>query len=83
LLGVILLIVTAISTGLIGHLWVENNRLQANDIEFRMIRQCHPIQANWAEQRYFSYPDTAESETILLENEAKERSEADHHILAL
>gem|GEM_PF-6836511 len=83
MLGVILLIVTAISTGLIGHLWVANNRLQANDIKFRMIRQYHPIQANWTEQRNFSYPDTAESETIRLENEAKERSEADHHILAL
>ena len=74
--GIILLIVTAISTGLCGHLWLENNRLQANDIKFRMLRQCYPIQANWAEQHYFNNPDTAESETIRLENEAKERSDA-------
>jgi hypothetical protein len=74
--GVILLIVTAISTGLNAHLWVENNRLRANDIKFRMIRQAYPVQANWAEQHYFNNPDTAESETIRLENEAKERSEA-------
>ena len=74
--GVILLIVTAISTGLNAHLWVENNRLQANDIKFRMLRQVYPVQANWAEQHYFNNPDTAESETIRLENEAKERSEA-------
>jgi hypothetical protein len=74
--GVILLIVTAISTGLCGHLWVENNRLQANDIKFRMIRQAYPVQANWAEQHYFNNPDKAENETIRLENEAEERSEA-------
>lgn len=74
--GVILLIVTAISTGLNAHLWVENNRLQANDIKFRMLRQAYPVQANWAEQHYFNSPDTAESETIRLENEAEERSEA-------
>lgn len=74
--GIILLIVTAISTGLCGHLWLENNRLQANDIKFRMLRQFYPIQANWAEQHYFNNPDTAESETIRLENEAKERSDA-------
>jgi hypothetical protein len=74
--GVVLLIVTAISTGLNAHLWVENNRLQANDIKFRMLRQVYPIQANWAEQHYFNNPDTAENETIRLENEAKERSEA-------
>jgi hypothetical protein len=74
--GVILLIVTAISTGLNAHLWMENNRLQANDIKFRMLRQVYPVQANWAEQHYFNNPDTAESETIRLENEAKERSEA-------
>jgi len=74
--GVILLVVTAVSTGLNAHLWVENNRLQANDIKFRMIRQTYPIQANWAEQHYFNNPDTAENETIRLENEAEERSEA-------
>ncbi|HEY5327136.1 MAG TPA: hypothetical protein VIJ27_09050 [Mucilaginibacter sp.] len=74
--GVVLLIVTAISTGLNAHLWVENNRLQANDIKFRMLRQAYPVQADWAEQHYFNNPDTAESETIRLENEAKERSEA-------
>jgi hypothetical protein len=74
--GVILLIVTAISTGLNAHLWLENNRLQANDIKFRMLRQAYPEQANWAEQHYFNNPDTAESETIRLENEAEERSEA-------
>jgi hypothetical protein len=74
--GVILLIVTAISAGLNAHLWVENTRLQANDIKFRMLRQAYPVQANWAEQHYFNNPDTAESETIRLENEAEERSEA-------
>lgn len=74
--GVILLTVTAVSTGLNAHLWVENNRLQPNDIKFRMIRQAYPVQANWAEQHYFNNPDIAESETIRLENEAKERSEA-------
>ena len=76
LAGVILLIVTAISTGLNAHLWVENNRLQANDLKFRMLRQAYPVQANWAEQHYFNSPDTAERETIRLENEAEERSEA-------
>lgn len=74
--GAILLIVTAISTGLNTHLWVENNRLQANDIKFRMLRQGYPVQANWAEQHYFNNSDKAENETIRLENEAEERSEA-------
>lgn len=74
--GVLLLIVTAISAGLNAHLWIENYRLQGNDIKFRMIRQTYPTQANWAEQYYFDNPDGAENETIRLENEAKERSEA-------
>jgi hypothetical protein len=74
--GVILLIATAISAGLNAHLWIENNRLHANDIKFRMIRQAYPVQANWAEQHHFNNPDTAENETIRLENEVEERSEA-------
>ena len=74
--GVMLLIITAISVGLCGHLWTENNRYKVNDIKFRMLRQVYPIQANWAEQYYLNNPDKAESETIKLEDEAIERSEA-------
>ena len=74
--GVILLIVTAISTGLNAHLWVENNRLQANDIKFRMIRQAYPAQANWADKYYSANHAGMKNTTEQMENEAMERAQA-------
>jgi hypothetical protein len=57
--GMILLIVTAISTGLCGHLWVENNRLQAVDIKYRLIQQIDTVGTKWADSLYNSDPDKA------------------------
>jgi hypothetical protein len=74
--GVILLIVTAISTGLCGYLLTENSRMQANDIKFRAIRQVYPKQANWADKYYAEQPDAMKDTTKRLENEALERSQA-------
>jgi len=74
--GMILLIVTAISTGLCSHLWAENSRMQANDIKFRAIRQVYPIQAYWADKYYAEHPDAMKDTTERLESEATERSES-------
>ena len=74
--GSLLLILVAISTGLTIYLWVENYRLHANDIKFRMIRQNFPIQAKTVDSFYTKTPLTMEKQTIQYENEALERSEA-------
>jgi hypothetical protein len=72
--GMILLIVTAVSSGLCANLWVENSRLAANDIKFRAIRQVYPIPAKWADDYYTKNPKEMDVATEQLENEALERS---------
>jgi len=66
--GMILLIVTAISTGLCGHLWAENNRLQANDIKYRLLQQVATNSTKWADSIYTGNPDEAEKTVIRMEN---------------
>ena len=66
--GMILLIVTAISTGLCGHLWAENNRLQAVDIKYRLLQQADTSSTKWADSIYTSNPDEAEKTVIRMEN---------------
>jgi hypothetical protein len=71
--GMMLLIVSAVSTGLCAHLWVENNQLKANDIKFRAIRQVYPNSAQWADEYYSKNPNAMEAATVKLENEALEK----------
>jgi hypothetical protein len=78
--GMMLLIITAICTGLCGYLWTENSRMQANDIKFRMIRQVYPIQGNWADSYYSKNPEGMEDTTAKLEEQALERSSAQDRI---
>jgi len=78
--GMMLLIITAICAGLCGYLWTENNRMQANDIKFRMIRQVYPIQGNWADSYYSKNPEGMEDTTAKLEEQALERSSAQDRI---
>ncbi len=66
--GMILLIVTAISTGLFGHLWAESNRLQAVDIKYRLLRQVDTSSTKWADSIYTNNPDEAEKIVIRMEN---------------
>ena len=66
--GMILLIVTAISTGLCGHLWAENNRLQAIDIKYRLLRQVDTSSTKWADSIYTNNPHEAEKTVIRMEN---------------
>jgi len=66
--GMILLIVTAISTGLCGHLWAENNRLQAVDIKYRLLQQVDTSSTKWADSIYISNPDEAERIVIRMES---------------
>jgi hypothetical protein len=72
--GMMLLIVTAVGTGLCAHFWVENNRLAANDIKFRAIRQVYPIPAKWADDYYAKNPKAMEDVIEQLETEDLERS---------
>jgi hypothetical protein len=66
--GMILLIVMAISTGLCGHLWAENNRLQAVDIKYRLLQQVDTNSTKWADSIYTSNPDEAKKIVIRMEN---------------
>ncbi len=66
--GMILLIVTAISTGLCGHLLSENDRLQAVDIKYRLLRQVDTSSTKWADSIYMSNPEQAEKIVIRMEN---------------
>jgi hypothetical protein len=66
--GMILLIVTAISTGLCGHLWDENNRLQAIDIKYRLLQQVDTSSTKWADSIYTSNPAGAEKTVVKLES---------------
>ncbi len=66
--GMILLIVTAICTGLSAYLWVENSNLKAVNIKYRMIRQVYPYATNWADSVYTKSPADAEAATTKLEN---------------
>ena len=66
--GMILLIVTAINTGLCSHLWAENNRLRAVDIKYRLLRQVDTHSTKWADSIYTSNPDGAERTVIRMEN---------------
>jgi hypothetical protein len=66
--GMILLTVTAISTGVCGHLWTENNRLQAVDVKYRLLQQVDTSSTRWADSIYTSNPDEAEKTVIRMEN---------------
>ena len=66
--GMILLIVTAISTGLCGHLWIRNNRLQAVDVKYRLLQQVDTSSTRWADSVYTNNPDEAEKIVIRMEN---------------
>ena len=75
--GMILLIVTAISTGVCGHLWAENNRLQAVDIKYRLLKQVDTSSTKWADSVYTSNPDKAIKTLIKLENGEIKLTKAD------
>lgn len=66
--GMILLIVTAITTGLCGHLWAENNRLQAVEIKYRLLQQVDTSSTKWADSIYTNNPDEVEKTVIRMEN---------------
>lgn len=74
--GTLLLIFVALSTGLGIYLWTANNRLEANDIKFRMIRQVYPVQANEVDSEYTHDAEGMEKLTVKYETEALERSKA-------
>jgi hypothetical protein len=66
--GMILLIVSAICTGLSAHLWVENSTLKVVSTKYRMIRQVYPYATSWADSVYTKSPADAEAATTKLEN---------------
>jgi len=66
--GMILLVVTSISTGLCGHLWIKDNRLQAIDVKYRLLQQVDTSSTRWADSVYTNNPDEAEKTVIRMEN---------------
>jgi hypothetical protein len=75
--GMILLIVTAISTGLCGHLWAENNRLHVVGIKYRLLQQVDTSSTKWADSIYTINPDEAEKTVIRMENTKITKDKAD------
>ena len=57
--GTILLIVVALSTGLSGYLWKENDRLVGVDIKYRLAKQVGPTVTNWVDSIYLNNPEQA------------------------
>jgi len=74
--GMILLIVTAISAGFCGNLWIETNRLQAVGIKYRLVQQVDSVGTTWADSVYNSNPDNADKTLIknkkIIKNRANE-----------
>jgi hypothetical protein len=66
--GMILLIVTAITTWLSGHLWAENNRLHAVNIKYRLVRQVDSVGTKWADSVYISNIYDAGKTVVKLES---------------
>lgn len=70
-------LITASATGTALYLNHENNRLAANDIKFRAIRQIAPKWGHWADTTYSRNPKGMEENTVKLENEALEKAYAE------
>ncbi|MEJ7692692.1 hypothetical protein [Daejeonella sp.] len=65
--GIILLIVTSIAVGTSLNLWSENERMQENDVKFRMVRQTNPDVAYRTDTLYHHNPEDMEAKTKQLE----------------
>jgi hypothetical protein len=78
--GVTLLIVVAVTTGLSVHLFVENRRIEAADVMFRVAKQAYPEVTNEIEDRYAKDPVKMEAKLIELEAEALRKARAQERI---
>ena len=70
-------VLTSASVGNALYLNHENNRMSANDIKFRAIRQTAPIWGHWADTTYNRNPQAMEENTFKLETEALETAYAE------
>ena len=78
--GVALLIIVAVTTGLIVHLFVENRRIEAAAVMFRVAKQAYPEITAEIEDRYAKDPDKMEAKLIELEAEALRKARAQERI---
>ncbi|SEB21939.1 hypothetical protein [Pedobacter hartonius] len=74
---VVCFLITASSVGTALYLKHENNRMSANSIKFRAIRQLAPKWGHWADTTYSRNPKAMEENTVKLENEALEKAYAE------
>ncbi len=65
--GIILLILSAVTTGICIHLWSDNGKMKDNDVKFRMVRQMAPSIAYRADTLYYRDPEGMEKKTKQLE----------------
>ena len=70
---VVCFLITASSVGTALYLNHKNNRLAANNIKFRAIRQTAPTWGHWVDTTYSHNPKAMEENTIKLEAEALEK----------
>ncbi len=78
--GVALLIIVAVTTGLSVHLFVENRRIEAAAVMFRVAKQAYPEITAEIEDRYAKDPDKMEAKLIELEAEALRKARAQERI---
>lgn len=78
--GLTLLICVAITAGLSAHLYLENRRVEATDIMFRVVRQAYPELTREIEDRYAKDPDGMEAKLMELEAEALRKARAQEKI---
>lgn len=70
-------LITASSVGTALYLKHENNRMSANDIKLRAIKQIAPKWGHWADTTYIRNPKAMDENTIKLEAEALEKAYAE------
>jgi hypothetical protein len=70
-------VILALQFGFCFHLWSENERLEANDIKFRAIRQMSPEWTHWADTTYTRDAKAMKKNTMKFENESLEQAEAE------
>jgi hypothetical protein len=75
--GLVLLALSAISTGTCFYLWSDNGKMKDNDIKFRMVRQIAPNIAYQADTLYYRNPEVIEKKTKKLEAQQLDIAEAE------
>ncbi|WP_276496856.1 hypothetical protein [Pontibacter litorisediminis] len=70
--GLVLLLITALATGLCFSLYRENSRLEGRDVQYRLLGLYYPEATHWADSVYRSHPGNLR--TFVEQEEARQGS---------